>query len=281
MSPEQLEGEPVGHRTDIFSVGVILYEMVTGQRPFKGESAAATMSSILRDEPAPVSEVRSDLPRQLGRIVNRCLQKQRDDRYQTARGLRNDLRELEREVDQDSSASRSAAPNAGRRQLHWPWLAPLAGLLLVVAVAFWWPRGGGDASDAPAAAEMAQRQMIVVLPFGNLGASDDDDFADGLTEEITSRLATVPGLGVISRTSAMQYKDHRPPLREIGEQLGVAYVLERTVRWDVAPTAPAASARQEQEEIRESVVIRIHDGRIGCAGEGPCFQQRPRKTSPP
>lgn len=232
MSPEQLEGKPVDHRTDIFSLGVILYEMVTGQRPFKGESAAATMSAILRDEPAPVSEVRRNLPRQLGRIVNRCLQKQPDDRYQTARGVRNDLRELEREVDHDSSATRAAAPDTGRRRMPWPWLAPLAALLLVAAVAIWWPRGGGDTSDAPAAAEQAQRQMIVVLPFENLGASDDDYFADGLTEEITSRLATVQGLGVISRTSAMQYKDNRPSLREIGEQLGVAYVLEGTVRWE-------------------------------------------------
>jgi len=236
MSPEQLEGKPVDHRSDIFSLGVVLYEMVTGLRPFSGESAAATMSAILRDEPQPLSGVRRNLPRQLGRIVGRCLQKLPDDRYQTARGLRNDLRELAREVELDSSATRSVATSAAapRRRLLGRLAAAVALTAGIVTVAVLLPRGdqGEETAAAAIVATAEARRMIVVLPFENLGASGDEYFAAGLTEEITSRLATVPGLGVISRTSAMQYKGDRPPLREIGQQLGVDYVLEGTVRWE-------------------------------------------------
>jgi serine/threonine protein kinase len=246
MSPEQLEGKPVDHRADIFSLGVVLYEMVTGLRPFAGDSAAAIMSAILRDEPQPLSGVRRNLPRQLGRIVGRCLQKLPDDRYQTARGLRNDLRELAREVELDSSATRLRSPPAPapRRRLLGGLAAAVALAAGITAVAVLMPRrdGGEESATASVTAAEDTRRMIVVLPFENLGASGDEYFAAGLTEEITSRLATVPGLGVISRTSAMQYKDDRPPLREIGQQLGVDYVLEGTVRWERRPTAPAGCA---------------------------------------
>ena len=98
MSPEQIEGEIVDHRTDIFSLGVLLYEMAVGERPFQGKSSPSLMSSILKDAPTPVVELRADLPRHLGRIIGRCLEKNRRDRYQTARDVFNELKALQREA---------------------------------------------------------------------------------------------------------------------------------------------------------------------------------------
>ncbi len=112
MSPEQLEGRSVDHRTDIFSLGVVLYEMATGQRPFQGNSVAATSSAILTATPAPVTESKSELPRHLGRIISRCLQKDRDQRSQSARDVLSELVGLRREIDSgehpDGAASRQA-----------------------------------------------------------------------------------------------------------------------------------------------------------------------------
>jgi serine/threonine-protein kinase len=235
MSPEQLEGRRVDPRSDIFSLGILLYEMATGRRPFAGASAAATMSAILRDEPAPLLQQREDLPRQLERIVGRCLQKDPDDRYQTARGVRNDLRALRQEETAPLSETTARSAHAGDRQRRSRKLtrlvpAVLVPLAIVAAVLAW--RGLAPRDSAPDPAPGNARPMIVVLPFENLGAPEDEYFADGLTEEITSRLAAIKDLGVISRTSAMQFKEQRPSLREIGEQLGVDYVLEGTVRWE-------------------------------------------------
>ncbi len=100
MAPEQLEGRPVDHRCDIFSAGIVLHEMVTGERPFKGESSASLISAILRDRPDPITNSRSDVPRQLDRVIQRCLQKDPERRYQTAKDLRNDLEDLPAELKQ-------------------------------------------------------------------------------------------------------------------------------------------------------------------------------------
>ncbi|RKZ65876.1 MAG: serine/threonine protein kinase, partial [Gammaproteobacteria bacterium] len=110
MSPEQVEGLPVDHRTDIFSLGILLYEMATGVRPFQGSSSPGLMSSILRDVPKPISEVRIDLPRHLGRVIGRCLEKDRRDRYQTARDVFSELKILRRES--NSGDGRSVADHS-------------------------------------------------------------------------------------------------------------------------------------------------------------------------
>ena len=109
MSPEQAEGKPLDHRTDIFSLGVVLYELATGERPFKGDSPAAVMGSILRDRPTPVFELRPDLPRHLDRIVSACLEKQPDDRFQSSRDVYNGLRQLRQEVTSEPARTLSGA----------------------------------------------------------------------------------------------------------------------------------------------------------------------------
>ena len=171
MSPEQVEGLIVDHRTDVFSLGVMLYEMATGERPFSGESSPALMSSILRDVPPSVIEVRRDLPRHLGRIITRCLEKDRRDRYQTARDVFNELRALKREASGESVAS--AVPR-------------------VVPV-----RRPAIASSG-SRLQPGRDRTIAVAPF-RASASDAAlaALAEGLAEDITIGLARFPYLAII------------------------------------------------------------------------------------
>jgi hypothetical protein len=230
MSPEQLEGRDLDARSDIFSLGVLLWEMATGARPFQGDTSVSLISSIVRDRPAPVDRLRQELPHHLGRVIGHCLEKDTEQRYQSVKDVRNELAALSKEIEsgdvQPSSAAMATVQHPRRR--WWP-VAAGVWVVLVVLAALW--LGRLRAPPLPVAETPAQRPMIVVLPFENLGPAEDEYFADGMTEEITSRLAAVTGLGVISRTSAMQYKEDRPPMKQIGEELGVDYVLEGTVRW--------------------------------------------------
>jgi len=185
MSPEQIRARETDHRTDLFSLGMVLYEMIAGRAPFSGEYEAALIYSIVHEQHEPLRLHRADVPSELDGIVSKCLAKEPEDRYQSADDLKRDLMRL---------------------------------------------KGGGQAGMA--SQPTRQRKILAVLPFENLGPRQEEYFADGMTEEITSRLAAVRGLGVISRTSAMRYKGTHKSLREIGADLKAQYVLEGTVRWD-------------------------------------------------
>jgi serine/threonine protein kinase/Flp pilus assembly protein TadD len=246
MSPEQAEGKSTDPRSDVFSLGILIYEMTTGTRPFSGDTAISTITSILRDTPSPVGELRGDLPRHLDRVIRRCLAKEPERRYQSALELRNELEELKNEIESgDQLETPRVAPRvsgesaAPARKGIPPWaivvIVAIIGLVAIVALErsdSTGPAspGAGDASMAARPASDAQT-MIVVLPFENLGNPDDEYFADGITEEITSRLASVEGLGVISRTSAFRYDRSGKTTAQIGEDFGVDYVLEGSVRW--------------------------------------------------
>jgi TolB-like protein/Flp pilus assembly protein TadD len=224
MSPEQVEGRAVDHRSDLFSLGTILYEMATGRHPFRGDSHAAVMSAILKETPRRVNEIEPELPADLGRIIRHCLQKDPERRCQTAKGLRNELEELRKTSESEAVAPalQSAVLSRSRSRTGWIALAAVVAVLAVLAYRF-------IGTELPT---VVGTQRIVVLPFENLGPPEDAYFASGMTEEITSRLAVLSGLGVISRTSAMSYEGTTKTIQEIGDELDVGYVLEGTVRWD-------------------------------------------------
>ena len=226
MSPEQVRGLPVDHRSDIFSFGCVLYEMVTGRRAFAGATAADTMAAILTQEPPGPSGIHQAVPLPLSRVIAHCLEKQPEERSQSARDLAFELRAILA----DTGPAKPATITTSTRRRRFVELA-LAGVAVLavagVLVLKLKPEGPG--------ARATRLLKIVVLPFENLGAPEDAYFAAGMTEEITSRLANVQGLGVISRTSAVQYDRRGKTVKQIGSDLGVDFVLEGSVRWERSP----------------------------------------------
>jgi len=196
MSPEQVAGEAVDCRTDLFSLGIVLYEMATGERPFKGRSPAELVSAILRDSPRAIAEVRADLPADLARVVRRCLEKDAQCRVQTARDVYNDLRDLARQ--------------------------PATTVLEPV------PRTAGSASGASRASEGF---WVAVLPFKYGGGNTDlTALAEGLSEDIVTGFSRFSYLRVISRSSSSRYAHELLDVRSAGKALGARYVMEGSLR---------------------------------------------------
>jgi eukaryotic-like serine/threonine-protein kinase len=136
MSPEQVEGKPVDHRSDIFSLGVILYELTTGQRPFKGETSASLVSSILKDSPPLASDISSAVPRDLGRIIRHSLAKDPAQRYQTALDLRNELAELQQDLSSGSLPAPIGTPRAPSDTWRWGAIGAATAVAVIVAVGY-------------------------------------------------------------------------------------------------------------------------------------------------
>jgi len=218
MSPEQIEGKIVDHRTDIFSLGALLYEMATGERPFQGDSQPALMSSILRDVPQSVLEVRNDVPRHLGRIIGRCLEKDRRDRYQTARDVFNELKALRREASSSTGTSPASQPRV-------EYMAQQSAQ----------PSSDISATDSSSTAAGSVRHdegfWVAVLPFQSRAAdSTVEALAEGLTEDIVTGFSRFSYLRVISRSSTSRYAGEAVDVRTVGTELGARYVMEGSIR---------------------------------------------------
>ncbi|HET6271341.1 MAG TPA: protein kinase [Bacteroidota bacterium] len=246
MAPEQITGGEVDHRSDIFSFGVLLFEMLTGHFPFRGEHEAAMVYSIVNEEAETASKYLPDSSPELLHIFSRSLEKDPDDRYQSVGEMVVDLRRLKKEsakVKRPSSVheahpqlpptqnARSTSPAISSKSTGSKLIVAVGIVALVIAglvVVFRVPFGNE-------AGVQTEKQKLVVLPFENLGNPDQEYFADGITEEITSRLSGLSGLAVIARSSAKQYKKTTKTLKQIGEELGVGYVLQGSIRWSPLP----------------------------------------------
>ncbi|MCU1311766.1 MAG: serine/threonine protein kinase with repeat [Candidatus Angelobacter sp.] len=192
MSPEQARGQLVDARTDLFSLGTVLYQMATGVLPFQGDTSAVVYEAILNRDPVPIPQLNTGVPAEFSRIVGKAIEKDRNLRYQTATDLKTDLARLQRDL--DSGTKRAA-----------------------------------EASDSRSGKQ--SEKSVAVLYFENVGGVKEDEyFRDGITEDIITELSKIRGLKIFSRPTVLAYRDKQVTPAQIGQQLRAAYVLAGSVR---------------------------------------------------
>jgi eukaryotic-like serine/threonine-protein kinase len=238
MSPEQVRAEETDQRTDLFSFGLVLYEMATGHRAFSGDSPGTIFDGILNRAPIPPLRLNPELPPELEHIIAKALEKDREVRYQSASELRADLKRLKHETEVARAVAPVSPPakTAGMRTAPLQRLA-LVGLALIAVVAVLAALNVAGLRDrismavsARRAAPVPQIRSIAVLPLENLSRDPEQEyFADGMTEALIAELGQIGSLRVISRTSTMRYKKTDKPLPQIARELNVDALIEGSV----------------------------------------------------
>ncbi|MFN2493647.1 MAG: protein kinase [Pyrinomonadaceae bacterium] len=247
MSPEQAKGKEIDARSDIFSFGIVLYEMLTSKRAFEGETPLEIISSILKDEPKPIHQLRPALPREIERIVSKTLRKGADERYQTARGLLTDLKDAKQELEFQDRLERTTAPNREEpktqlisapttdepqspassaefitQEVKKHKLSVAVSSLIVLAllgIGLWFFFLRLSSSNAPI-------DSIAVLPFQNRSSDADTEYlSDGLAESLIYRLSQLPHLKVSPTSSVFRYKGKENDPIKVGSELGVHAVM--------------------------------------------------------
>ncbi len=222
MSPEQVRGLPVDHRSDIFSFGTILYEMLSGKRAFKRDTASDTIAAILKEDPPELTQSGRNISPALDHIVRHCIEKDRDRRFHSAHDIAFALSEASSPT--TATGVQLARPPTGKKKV----LIGVAAVVVLAAVGVLLlrrppPQGGsGEAGGV---------KRVAVLPFENLGAPEDDYFADGIADAVRGKLTSVPGIEVIARGSSTPYKKTTKTPQEIARELDAHYLLTATVRW--------------------------------------------------
>jgi serine/threonine protein kinase/Flp pilus assembly protein TadD len=219
MSPEQMRGDEVDARSDLFSLGVLLYELTTMHMPFRGEHDAALAYSIVNEEPQPITLFRQNVPDMLSAVIAKCLEKDPTKRYQTADDVAQDLRNLNRQ------SAGAARPVVIKRQSRLPWMIAAAMVVLAAAAFLLFLPSSVKVKDNDAL------ETIAVLPFIDMSPNKDQEyFSDGLSEELLNVLAKYPKLRVTSRTSSFSFKGKNVDLKTIAAKLNVKHILEGSVR---------------------------------------------------
>ena len=193
MSPEQARGQLVDARTDLFSAGTVLYQMATGSLPFQGDTSAVIFDAILNRDPQPAAEVNPALPAEFVRILEKCIEKDRTLRCQTATELKTDLNRMKRNLESNKSRAKAKADSDSGTQ--------------------------------------KQGKSVAVLYFENLsGAKEDEYLRDGITEDVITELSKIRGLNIFSRPTVLAFRDQSVTPQQVGQKLGAAYVLTGTLR---------------------------------------------------
>lgn len=247
MSPEQAQGEDVDARSDIFSAGVVMYELLTGKLPFRGEHQAAILYSLINEEPLPLARFHENISPEIQRIVSKALAKDKEDRYQHADEMLADLKRERKNMEyartgyviqqpstittERTQPAGSTSPASGMSSSRFKKKTIIISgvVILLVAIGTYLLLQRMPKNQTTISPNVSK---IAVLPFENLGAADKDYFADGLTDEIRTKLSGLSGLAVIARTSSVQYKKTTKSVLDIGNELNVGYLLQGTIRWE-------------------------------------------------
>jgi serine/threonine protein kinase len=223
MSPEQVRGKELDGRSDLFSFGVVLYEMATGRLPFRGDTSGIIFDSILNRAPVPVARLNPDLPPKLEDIINKVLEKDRNLRYQSAAEMRADLQRLKRDTDsRNSAALTESAPVSRKRRLQWAAAGAVGVIAAIAMVLFLWQSRRPEASRVDSAGPKA----IAVLPFQNAGSDQATDFLRlALPDEIANTLSYVQSFSIRPFATTSKYNGPNLDLQQAGREMGVTSIV--------------------------------------------------------